>query len=65
MDLAALAEKTDLPKSTLVRLLLTMKLHNVVFEDEDAVFANSVCIAIVSNDVASLDHGLHLLTLPC
>ena len=33
MDLAGLAEKTGLPKSTLVRLLHTMKLHNIVQQD--------------------------------
>ncbi len=33
MDLAGLAEQTGLPKSTLVRLLHTMKLHNIVQQD--------------------------------
>jgi len=33
MDLAGLAEETGMPKSTLVRLLHTMKLHNVVQQD--------------------------------
>jgi len=33
VDLSTLAEQTDLPKSTLVRLLHTMKLHNVVQQD--------------------------------
>jgi len=33
VDLAALAERTGLPKSTLVRLLHTMKLHNAVQQD--------------------------------
>jgi len=33
VDLATLAEQTELPKSTLVRLLHTMKLHNAVQQD--------------------------------
>jgi DNA-binding IclR family transcriptional regulator len=33
MDLAELAARTSLPKSTLVRLLHTMKLHNIVQQD--------------------------------
>ena len=33
MDLAGLAGQTGLPKSTLVRLLHTMKLHNIVQQD--------------------------------
>ncbi len=33
IDLAALSEQSGLPKSTLVRLLHTMKLHNVVQQD--------------------------------
>lgn len=33
IDLATLAAQTDLPKSTLVRLLHTMRLHNVVQQD--------------------------------
>ena len=33
MDLAGLSAKTGLPKSTLVRLLHTMKLHNIVQQD--------------------------------
>jgi len=33
IDLATLAEQTGLPKSTLVRLLHTMKLHNVIQQD--------------------------------
>ena len=33
IDLASLAEQTGLPKSTLVRLLHTMKLHNIVQQD--------------------------------
>jgi DNA-binding IclR family transcriptional regulator len=32
-DLAALAEQTSLPKSTLVRILSTLKLHNAVQQD--------------------------------
>jgi len=35
MDLAGLAEETGLPKSTLVRLLHTMKLHNIVQQDSN------------------------------
>ncbi len=33
MDLAGIAERTKLPKSTLVRILHTMKLHNTVQQD--------------------------------